>query len=226
MSTLSATPTTSTTPHRWSAPARLGAAGIATFFAVAIATAAVTPGYRSTRDGISALAALDSPYAWVMIAGFLAAAAALVATGFGLWQRYGGVRSGRIGAGLVVFAGGLMATAGLARQDCSDIRPECIDHGAAPLASTHYWVHQYVSLALFLILVIAMFVLVRAVRRTEGLGHLAMPTRVVAIAGLLLTVSIVTVGYGDFSGLVQRPYLAMLFGWPVLLAGLAPRTPR
>jgi hypothetical membrane protein len=226
MSTLSATPTTSTPHHRWPVTARFGAAGIATFFSVAIVTAAVTPGYRSTRDGISALAALDSLYAWVMIAGFLAAAAGLVATGVGLWQRFSGVRSGRIGAGLVVFAGSLMATAGLARQDCSDIRPECIDHGDAPLASTHYWVHQYVSLALFLILVIAMFVLVRAARRTEGFGHLAIPTRIVAIAGLLLTVSIVTIGYGDVSGLVQRPYLAMLFGWPVLLAGLAPRAAR
>ena len=223
MSTLSATPTTSTIAHRLSVPARLGAAGIATFFGIAVVTAAVTPGYRWTRDGISALAALDSPYAWAMIAGFLAAAAGLLATGLGLWQRFGGVRSGRIGAGLVVVAGGLMATAGVARQDCSDIRPECIDHGDAPLASTHYWVHQYVSLALFLTLVIATFVLVRAARRTEGFGHLAMPTRIVAITGLLLTVSIVTVGYGDLSGLVQRPYLALAFGWPVLLAGWAPR---
>jgi hypothetical protein len=222
MSTLTAP----TTAHRWSTSARFGTAGVAAFFATSVVTAALTPGYHSTRDAISALAATDSRYAAIMISGFLAAAAGLSVAGTALWRRFGAVRSGRVAAGLVVLAGGLTAVAGLARQDCSEALTSCVDHGEAPLASTHFWVHQYVSLALFLVLVIAGFVLIRATRRTEGFGHLTVPTRIVAYLLLLTTVFAVTVGFGAVAGLVQRPYLALLFGWPLLLAGTAPRTGR
>jgi hypothetical membrane protein len=215
MSTLTAAVTTT---NRRPILAIAGAAGVATFFVTSIVVAAITPGYHSTRDAISALAATDSPYAAVMIAGFLAAAAGLVATGAALWRRFGpapGI--------MMVIAGGLMATAGLARQDCSEAVPTCIDHDEAALASTHFWVHQYVSLAMFLLLVATAFVLARKVRRTAGFGHLTVPARIVAWSGLLLTVAAMTAGFGAVNGLVQRPYLALLFGWPIALAAIAPR---
>ncbi|MEV6493386.1 DUF998 domain-containing protein [Actinoplanes sp. NPDC051633] len=211
--------TTTLTRARTGTAAKLGIAGIATFFTTSIAVAAVTPGYRSTRDAISALAAMDSPYAYVMIGGFLAAAAGLVATGIAVRQRYGA----RLAAVLLIVSGALMATAGLARQDCSEALESCIDHGEAPLASTHFWVHQYVSLALFLTLVVTSFVLIRAVRRTPGFGYLTGPARIVAWTGLVVTVLAMTIGFGAVNGLVQRPYLALLFGWPTLLAAIAPR---
>jgi Protein of unknown function (DUF998) len=211
--------TTTLTRTRTGTAAKLGIAGIATFFTTSIAVAAVTPGYRSTRDAISALAAMNSPYAYVMIGGFLAAAAGLVATGIAVRQRYGA----RLAAVLLIVSGLLMATAGLARQDCSEALESCIDHGEAPLASTHFWVHQYVSLALFLTLVVTSFVLIRAVRRTPGFGYLTGPARIVAWTGLVVTVLAMTIGFGAVNGLVQRPYLALLFGWPVLLAAIAPR---
>jgi hypothetical membrane protein len=203
--------------------ARLGAAGIAAFFAASIGVAAVTPAYRTTRDSISSLAGLDSPYAYVMVAGFLTAAAALVATGVALWQRYGATASGKVAAIMLLLCGPLMGTAGLARVDCSDAVATCIDHGEAPLASTHFWVHQYVSLLMFVTLVAASFVLIRAVRRTEGFGHLKVPARIVAWSSLLFTVATVTVGFGQFAGLAQRPFIALLFGWPVVLATVAAR---
>jgi len=214
---------TATTTHRWPVPARVAAAGVATFFAASIVTAALTPGYRSTRDQISALAALDSPYASIMILGFLAAATGLVSAGVGLARRYGATRSGKIAAGLVTAAGALMVVAGLARQDCSQALPSCVDHGDGALASTSFWIHQYVSLLLFLLLVSASFVLVRAVRRTDGFGFLKVAARTVAYGALALTVAMVVVGFGDHDGLVQRPYLAVLFGWPILAAAIAPR---
>src|SRR3954471_25068989 len=155
MSTLTAT---AATTRRWPVPARIGAAGVATFFAASLAVAALTPGYRSTRDAISSLAALDKPYAPLMIAGFLAAAVGLAATGIALWRRFGHTLSGKIAASLLVLGGPLMAIAGLARQDCTEALESCLDHGEAPLASTSFWVHQYVSLLLFLVLVSAAFV--------------------------------------------------------------------
>lgn len=219
MTTTLAAPATTTR----NLPVRLAAGGLATFFGASLLTAALTPGYSSARDQISALAALDSPHAWIMITGFLVAAASLVATGVAVWRRYAARPSGKVAAGLLMVAAGLMTTAGLARQDCAESRPTCVDHGEATLASTHYWIHQYASLALFVVLISTAFVLIRAVRRTEGFGHLKVPARIVAWTGVILTVSMVTVGFGSFSGLVQRPYLALLFGWPILLAGIAPR---
>lgn len=209
--------------NRWPVPARVAAAGVATFFATSIVTAALTPGYRSTRDQISALAALDSPYASMMILGFLAAAIGLVSAGVGLARRYGATLSGKIAAGLVTVAGALMVVAGLARQDCSQALPSCVDYGDGALASSSFWIHQYASLLLFLLLVSASFVLVRAVRRTDGFGFLKVAARTVAYGTLALTVAMVVVGFGDHDGLVQRPYLAVLFGWPILAAAIAPR---
>lgn len=215
--------TISLVPARTNVAARLGIIGVGSFFAISVLAAALTPGYRSRRDAISALAAMDKPYAALMIAGFMLAAAGLFTTGVALAKRFGGTLSGRTATGLVLVSSGLMATAGLARQDCTEALPTCVDHGEAPLASTHFWVHQYVSLVMFLCLVIAAFVLVRAVRRTEGFGYLKVPARIVAYTSLILTVAAVTVGFGGLSGLIQRPYLALLFGWPILLATIAPR---
>jgi hypothetical protein len=76
---------------------------------------------------------------------------------------------------------------------------------------------------LFVTLVTAAFVLVRAVRRTEGLAHLKVPAPIAAYTGLIVTVAAMIVGFGPLNGLVQRPYPALLFGWPILLAGLKPR---
>ncbi|MEV6489359.1 hypothetical protein AB0M20_12130 [Actinoplanes sp. NPDC051633] len=97
------------------------------------------------------------------------------------------------------------------------------DYGDGALASSSFWLHQYASLLLFLLLVSASFVLVRAVRRTDGFGFLKVAARTVAYGTLALTVAMVVVGFGDHDGLVQRPYLAVLFGWPILAAAIAPR---
>lgn len=202
---------------------KLGIAGVGGFFAVSVLAAAVTDGYSARRDTISGLAALDKPYAPLMIFGFLLAAAGLIATGVALAKRFGGVLSGRIAAGLVLVSGGLMAVAGLARVDCSEAVATCVDHGDGVGASTSFWIHQFVSLAMFVLLVVAAFVLIRAVRRTEGFGFLTIPARVVAWTGLLVTLAMVVVGFAGNSGLVQRPYLAVLFGWPVLLTAVRAR---
>ena len=62
-------------PAKTNVAARLGIIGVGSFFAISVLAAALTPGYRSRRDAISALAAMDKPYAALMIAGFMLAAA-------------------------------------------------------------------------------------------------------------------------------------------------------
>jgi len=201
-----------------------GATGVGAFFVAALLTGFGTPGYSTLTEAVSALAAKDALWAPIMIGGFLLLAAGLAATGLALWRLLP-VRAGRAGAVLVLVVSALMATAGLARQDCSDQRASCIDHGEAVGASTSYWVHQYASLLGFVLLVVALFLLARGIRRTGTLPQLVRPARLVAWLSLLLTVLVVVspppvqAAYG----LVQRVFLLVLLGWPVAVALLHQR---
>ena len=211
----------------WPLTARIGATGIAAFYLASIVAGLFKPGYSHVREAVSALAATDSPGAPVLITGFVLAAVGITAVDVGLRRRLGAHRSGRIGSWLVLVAGLLMVPAGLARQDCSERLPSCIDHGAAPLASGHFWVHQYVSLLLFLLLAIAQFVLARGLRRTPGLAHLARWSRlagvvsVLGIAGLMVDPP----ALDPYAGLFQRLFILVLFGWPLVAAAAPARTP-
>jgi hypothetical protein len=82
-----------------------------------------------------------------------------------------------------------------------------------------------VSLAVFLVLTIAMFPLARGLRRNGGLAGLAVATRLVGVVGVLVIAMMMTVGLGDVGGLVQRLFIASLFGAPVVLAGWQPTSP-
>ena len=188
---------------------RIAVAGIGCF-AVSVAVAGlVTPDYDLRHEAISALAALDSPHAWVMILGFVAAAVGLVAAGLAL-RRQGPTRSTRIGAWLVVAAGVLIGVAGVAREDCSDQLATCKDFGEAVHASDSYWLHNYASLLAFVLLIVAFFLLGRT-SRYVGVACL------VGLALLVTTPGIVADSYG----IVQRVFVAVLFGWPVLAGLLA-----
>lgn len=208
----------------WPPLARAAAVGVGGFFGASIIAGALDPGYDPVREAISALAATDAEHAGVMIGGFLLAAVAQACTAIALWQRFAGVRPGRIAAVLVMLAAPALVVCGLARQDCSERLTSCIDHGAAPLASTHFWVHQYVSLALFLALTVAQFLLARALRRSEGREHLATPTRVVALSCLAIIAVVFMAEIGNsYHGLFQRLFIFMIFVWPILVVGLPPR---
>jgi hypothetical membrane protein len=189
---------------------RVAVAGIAGFAVAAVVTGLITPGYDVRREAISALAALDSPDAWVMILGFCSAAVGLVAAGLALWQ--GSTRSTRIGAALVMLAGALIGVAGFAREDCSDQLTTCKDYGEAVHASGSYWLHGIGSLLAFVLLIVAFFLLGRT-SRIVGVACLA------GLALLVTTPSFVVDSYG----LVQRVFVAVLFGWPVLAGLLAAR---
>jgi hypothetical protein len=211
----------------WPATARVGAVGVAAFYLASLAAGAVKPGYSHLREAVSALAATDSPGAPVMIAGFLVSAVGMLATGLGIRRRLRAGVAGPVAAGLVLLSGALMAVAGLARQDCSERLPSCLDYGEAPLASTHFWVHQYVSLALFVLLTVSLFVMARGLRRSGGWAYLARWSKV---AGLLCVLGIAELiadppALDPYAGLVQRLFVLVLFGWPLVVAA-APARPR
>jgi hypothetical protein len=210
----------------WPVTARIGAAGIAAFYLASLAAGAVKPGYSHLREAVSALAATDSPGAAVMIAGFLVSAAGMLAIGIGIRQRLRAGVAGPVAAGLVLLSGALMVVAGLARQDCSERLPSCLDHGAAPLATTHFWVHQYASLTLFLLLTVALFVMARGLRRSGGWAYLARWSKAAGLlCGLGIAELIVDPPVLDpYAGLVQRLFVLVLFGWPLVVAA-APARP-
>ncbi|HET6938166.1 MAG TPA: DUF998 domain-containing protein [Nocardioides sp.] len=197
--------------------------GVGGFAIAALVTGLVTPGYDARREAISGLAALDSPHAWIMIVGFVFSAVGLLSAGLLLWKHVPG-RAARVGSGLVVVAAALMAVAGLARQDCSDQLVTCKDYGEAVDASGSYWVHQQASLVGFVLLIIAFFLLARGLRGTGRTG-LAVASRTIGVTCVTGTVLLVVTPplVVDNYGVVQRLFIALLFGWPVAAALLSSR---
>ncbi len=92
--------------------------------------------------------------------------------------------AGRIGAVLVVLAGLGMVVVGLNQQDCSELIGACAAAEAAGTLSDHHVVHQLASLAVFLVLAIAMFPSARGLRRNGGPAGVAVATRLVGVVGL------------------------------------------
>ena len=198
--------------------ARLAAGGFGAFALSIPLAGAFAPGYSHVREGISALAATGSPSAPIMIVGFLALALGTSTAGVTLWTRLPVGVPGRVGAAMVLLAGLATVVAGLNQQDCSELVGACSAAEATGTLSDHHVIHQLVSLAVFLVLTIAMFPLARGWRRNGGPARLADATRIVGGVGVLVIAMMMTVGFGDVGGLVQRPFVALLFGTPVLLA--------
>jgi hypothetical protein len=204
-------------------PGRVAVAGGAVFVLATVVAGLLYPGYDPTREGISALASTPSPSAAVMIGGFLALAAGTTAAGVALWTRLRGSTAGRVGAVLVLLAGAGMIVAGLARQDCSELIGACAAAERSDTLTGHHVLHQLVSLAVFAALILALFVLPRGLRRTPW-ARMAGPTRLAGVAALVVLLALIGGATGDVGGLVQRVFVALAFGWPVLLAALPGRT--
>ncbi len=114
-----------------------------------------------------------------------------------------------------------MVVAGLARQDCSELIGACAAAEASGTLTGHHVLHQLVALAVFAALVLALFVLPRGLRRTPW-ARTAGPTRLAGVAALVLLLALLGGATGDVGGLAQRVFLALAFGWPVLLAARCP----
>ena len=178
----------------------VGLVGVSTFLVAAAAIGLATPGYDVRREAVSGLAALDSPHASWMIAGFVVGALGLMAGAAVLWQAVPR-RAGRVAAAMVAGAGVLIGVAGFARQDCSDQLPTCKDFGEAVDASGELLGARVRVMLAFLLLVVSSFVLARGLRRS-GCGALARASRVAGVVAptgvalLVLTPAFVVDSYG------------------------------
>lgn len=166
------TAATSTTPRPLLG--LITAGGVSGFVLAFLVAGAVTPGYSPVREYISALAARSEPYPWIMTVGFGLLALGTIAAGLALIRRLTG-RAGTVGGLLVLLAGvGIVGSAAF-RLDCSPTVGSCAAREVAGTVSTGHVLHNLVSLLSHVLLVVALCVLGRALRRTEGLRHLAGP---------------------------------------------------
>jgi hypothetical membrane protein len=168
--------------------------------------------YSFRQEDISALAAMDAQYAWVMITGFVLLGLGTVALAAGLVStlRY---PSAVIGSVLLMIGGIGLVVAGLARNDCSSELPACAARVDAGEVSWHHQVHDNVSLILFLALIAAPLVLARAFGRDDRWRPLRTYSILTGVLGLALLVLYIVVSAGAWSGLAQRTFVSVLFLW-------------
>lgn len=200
----------------------VAAVGVAGFTAATIVSAFGYPGYSHLSFDISALGGIQSPWAPIMIAGFVALAVGLVSAGIGLRSSLSG-RSGRAAATLAVVLGLLLLVPGFAREDCATTEAACQAAEKAGTVSTHHVVHQLSSLLAFVLGLALLFVLASTARRTAGFEHLARPIRITAVACIAILVAFIGDAFGAWQGLGERLYVAGIVGWPMLFALIGPR---
>jgi hypothetical membrane protein len=166
----------------------------------------------SFRQDISALAAMDAQYAWVMITGFVLLGLGTVALAAGLVStlRY---PSAVIGSVLLMIGGIGLVVAGLARNDCSSELPACAARVDAGEVSWHHQVHDNVSLILFLALIGAPLVLARAFGRDDRWRPLRTCSILTGVLGFALLVLYIVVSAGAWNGFAQRTFVSVLFLW-------------
>ena len=172
--------------------------------------------YSPRREDISALAALDAQYPWIMMLGFMALAVGTIALGLGLMGAVPG-RSGKAGSILVLLAGVGLGVAGLARNDCSSELAACKASEEAGNLSWHHQVHDLVSLVIFLALIAAPLVLARGFGQAREWRDLRTYSLLSGVLTLALLVLFVTGAIDGWNGIVQRIFVAVPWIWIAVL---------
>jgi hypothetical protein len=96
------------------------------------------------------------------------------------------------------------------------------DPSSTTATSTHGRVHELAGVLTFILIVAAMFAIVRAFNRDASWRPLAAPTRVWATIGTAAFFLIPLSGDADF-GLAQRVFLTILLSWPLTVSLYAHR---
>jgi hypothetical membrane protein len=191
--------------------------GLAGFAAAILFAGLATPGYSHRSEAISALGALDASAPALMMVGFLFLSVGLLSAGSVLARSLRG-KAGMTGAVLVLAAGVGAIGEAFAREDCSNFTAACAARERADAVSGHHVAHELIGLVMFVALVVGLFLLASGLRRTAGPRTFAVPTRIAAFTAMGLMVWLGSEHYGDNGGLVQRAFVAVACGWPVLLA--------
>jgi hypothetical membrane protein len=199
-----------------SRPAVAASAAFGTFWLAVLVAAAVNPGYSHVAEFISALAGKHSRAPGIMMTGIAVLAMGTAVAGIDLVRRLRGISSVVAGA-LLTLAGGFGVVAAFAQQDCSTALEACQAQEVAGLMSGHHVVHELTALAAFVLAWLALVPLGWAVGRTPGWSRYRWPTFGAALVGLAMLVWLVVGDPGSVAGVVQRVFVLVVFGIPVLL---------
>jgi len=216
-------PGSRTANHRLTAMLPVVGAGV--FAAIVIVSAALQPSYSHLSETMSALGAADARFPGLMVIAFFALATGTVVAAVGLRRRLVG-RSATVGAVLVGLAGLCLYGAGIFPNDCSPALAACAELEKSGAVSGSHVLHNLVSLLSFVLLITGTFVTARAVRHTPELSRLAWPTRLVAFGGIALLAVFISGVAGEAGGLVQRLFIALVYGWPIYLGLAQARAPK
>jgi hypothetical protein len=126
----------------------------------------------------------------------------------GLWRSLGGHPSARIGSGLVALAGVFIFLTGFIRLDCREIDAGCGN------SSWHAQSHLALAALTALVLVLATFVVARALKLTQNWRDLWVPTLAFAIGTIVAGVAGSALGRGLGSLLAALVW----FTWVAVLA--------
>jgi Protein of unknown function (DUF998) len=211
------------TPHRHAAtiasPAwtLIAVLGLATFVAAVITAGVRNPSDNPLSEGVSALGAQDAVAPVVMNLGFLVLAVGTVAAGLALLSMRSTKSS--LAAPIIIILAGLGETAvAFVRQDCSTALAQCVYAEQANTVSTSHTVHQLIALAVAASLVVGLWMLAASLGREPDTAALARMTWRVAAVATFMFVLLGSQLYGDLGGIVEKVLIALVFGWPVVVA--------
>jgi hypothetical protein len=175
----------------------------------------VQKGYSIRREDISALAALDAEYPWILILGFAVSGALTTAFAVGLRGR---IPRSRLASALVALAGLGMIALGLLRNDCSTETEACKARVEAGAVSWHHQAHDVLSGPVFAAAVLAPLFLAPRCRRELGSKALAAYSiaTAAALAALFALGGLDAVSGWD--GAVQRLGVSLALLWMGVVA--------
>lgn len=190
----------------------LGVIGPLVFTSAWIVAPLFNPGYRWMEEDISALAARDTEFPWLMATAFvvngLCIALAAPALGAALPSK-----SGRVGAALMALTGLGVVTAGLFRNDCSGELQSCIDVAEAGNLSMSHAIHDNVSGPVFLSFILVQLVIGYAAWKRAGWAGHAAYSWASAVISTTLLVAFLAHFLPDLTGVVQRLFVTVPFTW-------------
>jgi hypothetical protein len=187
-------------------------------FVAAVVDAGIrNPGYRPLSEAVDALGAQNAVAPVPMQIGYVALAVATAAGGVALLLT---LRStpGLVGSAIVAAAGPGEAALAFVRQDCSTARERCAYAEVSNTLSNEHSVHRILAVGLAIALVVALWFLAAGLRRDLAAASLARPTMVVAAVSTLVFVWFGSELYGGIGGAVGTLLIALVYGWPVVLA--------
>ena len=197
----------------------LGLAGPLAFAVASLIATAAQRGYNPRREDISALAALDAQYPWIMITGFLVFSGCTIALAAGLRGAIQPSQAATAGPIMILFVGLGIAGLGLMRNDCSTALASCAARVRTANVSWHHHGHDLVSIAVFATLMLAPVVFAEAFRNDPRWQSLRTYSRVTAALslGLFVVYILSSSAIPAWSGLAQRLFTTATLTWLAVL---------